>query len=279
MFLYSRSRQKYFKVHQIESSPDWFQGFFQTKQEVDRSIAAMDAEGGRSHSPSQSLSPGRKRKLSGEPEDFRKPKEGRRARGDKPHIKFSRTTTWARCWHAGFGHHYFIHPDTGQSVWSIPDGDTFEDAPVLPTETAGENAATAATEHQSEAKLEDEALIKETASNPRPPHSVSVSADEASSARAAGPASVQTPLGPDVIQSSDAVGAQRLAVGGALDSAGSLGGGGKAGASGGGRSGEEATNIVCLLCQRKFKSAEQLSKHCAMSDLHRQNVAKAKVNV
>ena len=39
---------------------------------------------------------------------------------------------------------------------------------------------------------------------------------------------------------------------------------------------EVQQSAICHVCQRMFKSTEQLVKHCSMSQLHRQKVAEAK---
>lgn len=37
-------------------------------------------------------------------------------------------------------------------------------------------------------------------------------------------------------------------------------------------------NIICVICQRKFKSAEKLALHEKLSELHKQNLIKLKLN-
>jgi len=191
----------------------------------------------------------------------------RRRAGERPHKRFSTNnkqsspTKWLRCWHES-GHPYFVDARTGQSEWILPEGDTYEDAPtdcvepaaLLPA--AAQNEIARACTHGDQTGMPSEESVRRASV-----------CDTGVSKQASGgrPASA--------------------APQGSVAGVGGLGGGACASGGGGGSGGGEASvntatevrqSAICHVCQRKFKSTEQLVKHCSMSQLHRQKVAEAK---
>jgi hypothetical protein len=160
---------------------------------------------------------------------------GGRKRRERPHIKFSRRTKWSRFWHAETGHHYFVDPATGRSEWTLPEGDVFEDAPAL-EQHAAEEAAAAADDGAAE----------------------SGGAGAGAGAGAAAPSDARADgrLGSGEHPARDQEPAQRRGAPGVLRAGAGSPGAGRGGAGVGDAS--SADDVICRLCQRKFKSAEQV---------------------
>ena len=199
----------------------------------------------------------------------------RHPRREKPHIKFAKnqadSSRWQRSWNEEVGHHFFTNDSSGKSVWTIPEGATYEDA-----HGQASSAAACGTALDSDPKtpqggpsaknsVPDGRNCKKdaTAPNMHTDDTLEVMLQPA----AQRPSGVGDKITGAAGAANDAAPASVERSGGEHTDAGAHTE----------RATVEEKSAICRLCQRKFKSADQLAKHCAMSDLHRQKVAEAKV--